>query len=367
MTDYGNIDVEEFFTGDPVEDWLDLKRREEIAPGTIKGLEQRLWWNADGTALQQFLAKRDVDVLDATVNDLFDYRDHIREVNKDREVKNKLSEISTFYQEMRSFKQTDSNPAAFVLSRTKISAESPDREHHTVEEIGNYLAAIPHPQMQTMGLTYLKYGLRRGAVVNIDLCCVNIDDPRFKTYLAEHDVVMHEKVQRSPDSIYVYGNFSKNDVIAGEKRRAGNKRENEAVLPIDDELKYSLLQFLTVRPHTESPHPLFPQLSPVGGHYERIPPSTVYSYLIDNIAIEYGITERSNSRSDVDIHYFRHFFRTQMKLHYGDHDGHLHDELIKYIRGDKMADKILEIYTHDWDVNVRETYLDNIYKFGLFD
>jgi len=118
MTDYGNIDVEEFFTGDPVEDWLDLKRREEIAPGTIKGLEQRLWWNADGTALQQFLAKRDVDVLDATVNDLFDYRDHIREVNKDRKSRTS-SRISTFYQEMRGFKQTDSIPLRSCLAEQK--------------------------------------------------------------------------------------------------------------------------------------------------------------------------------------------------------------------------------------------------------
>ncbi|PSP37977.1 hypothetical protein BRC71_08370 [Halobacteriales archaeon QH_7_65_31] len=103
------------------------------------------------------------------------------------------------------------------------------------------------------------------------------------------------------------------------------------------------------------------------GVYNRISGSSVYNYLINKMATEYGITEPGGSQSDVDLHYFRHFFRTQMKIHYGDHDGSLHDELMKYIRGDKLDDKVLEIYTHDWAVNVREAYLDNIYKFGLFD
>ncbi|PSP37976.1 hypothetical protein BRC71_08365 [Halobacteriales archaeon QH_7_65_31] len=183
MTDYGNIDVEQFFTGDPIEDWLDLKRREDISTGTVDSLVQKLQTNSDGTAFQQFLSNRDVGVLDATVMDLYDYRDFIREVNSKREMKNKLSEVSTFYNDMRRLKQTDSNPAAFVLSRTDTRVKLPNREYHTVEAMGDFLAFIPHPQMQTMCLCYLKYGLRRGAVVNIDLCCVNIDDPRYRPIL----------------------------------------------------------------------------------------------------------------------------------------------------------------------------------------
>lgn len=86
---------------------------------------------------------------------------------------------------------------------------------------------------------------------------------------------------------------------------------------------------------------------------------------------KYGIRDGDN-REDIDLHYSRHLFSTQMSQLRGDHDGSLNDVIIKYMRGNKMGDEqqdILDhVYHHDsWDVNIRDRYLENIYKFGLFN
>ncbi|PGF14363.1 hypothetical protein CP556_21980 [Natrinema sp. CBA1119] len=373
MTDYGEIDVEDIFTSsDPVADWLELKDHEDLAPGTTEGLRQVLQQNENETALQQFLGDRGMGVLDASVQDLFDYKDYLEEKGaNDRGIHNKLAESSAFYKELMTMNQTESNPAGYVLSRTDLDTSSPDRVHHTVAEISGFLKSIPQPQIQLLALYSLKYGFRRGACVNTDLKCVHIDHPSYLEWLDEQGIELKEEIRDKPDSIYVYGNFSEGDVVEGEKRTNGNKRENPAIVPIDAELKQALLQYLTIRPETEPPHPLFTGLKPIGGTYGRMSGSAMYQQIIQKYGKRYGITGE-DSREDVDLHYFRHFFSTQMSRFRGDHDGSLDDALIKYIRGDKMDDKqqdVLDaVYRHDsWGVNIRDEYLDNIYTFDLFD
>lgn len=377
--DYGDINVEDQFTGDPIDDWLKLKEREDISRETMRNYRIRFEWNSEGTSLKQFLDKQEVDVLDAGIDEFFEYRDFLRERGAaGRVLHDRFADFSSFYYELMAFNQTDSNPAGYVLNRSDFDTSSPSRDHHTVEEIGGYLRSISDPSMQTFALFLLKYGGRRGLGINTDLRCVNIDDDRYREdVLDQYGIELHEHVKNRPDSIYFYPEFNGGDVIAGEERQVGNKRTNPAVVPIDDELKQALLQHLTIRPRTGPPHPLFTQLKPIGDCYGRIKPSTVYGHLIRTHAVEYGLAEKGNNRSDVDLHYFRHFFGTQMRKHRGDHDGYLDYDLIKYIRGDLMGDdsaveishdKVLEIYTHDeWGVKIREPYVNNIYQFDLFD
>lgn len=375
MKEYGNIDVDDIFTSNPVDDWLELKEHQDPAPRTLETLKEKLKTNQNGTALQQFLDQRDISICDATVSDLFDYKDFLeKKGTSDREIKNKLSEISTFYTDLMGMNQTDSNPAGYVLSQVDLNTESPERNHITVEKMAGFLRSIPDPQIQAVALYLIKYGLRRGAALNTDLHCVHLDHPEYLAFLESQDIELHEQIRDKPDTIYVYGKFHEGEAIEGEKRTNGNKRENPAVLPIDSELKQALLQHLTIRPHTVAPHPLFVNRRPIGGEYSRMTGCGLYQHLIQKYAINYGITNENDSREDVDLHYFRHFFGTQMSAYRGDHDGALNDTLVKYIRGDKLTenrnqeDVLDAVYRHDnWGVNVRSEYVENIYTFGLFD
>lgn len=372
MTDYGDIDVDDIFDSDPVNDWLSIKERQNVTPLTIYELKCTLKSNSNETGLQQFLEQRETGILEASVQDLFDYADHLEERgSNDRGVSNKLSTASSFYSALMTMNQADSNPAGYVLEQLDLDTDPPDRDHHTVDEIANFLRFIPDPQVQTATLYSLKYGIRRGACANTDLHCVHLDHPKYLGFLDDQGIELHEAIEDKPDSIYMYSKFSEGDVIHGERRRDGNKRENEAILPIDEELKHSLLQFMTIRPKTSAPHPLFPALRRMNGEYERMSGDALYNLVIAKYATEYGIRNGSN-REDVDFHYFRHFFSTQMSPLRGDHDGSLNDVIIKYIRGDKMNDEhqdiLDEVYRHDsWGVNIRDEYLENIYNFGLFN
>ena len=70
--DYGDINVEDQFTGDPIDDWLKLKEREDISRETMRNYRIRFEWNSEGTSLKQFLDEQDVDVLNAGINEFFE-------------------------------------------------------------------------------------------------------------------------------------------------------------------------------------------------------------------------------------------------------------------------------------------------------
>lgn len=368
--DYGNVDMDDLFDGDAIDDWLKLKEGEEIAPKSHQALVDHVKENRNETALQQFLNQEDVYVLDATFSHFLKYVDYLREKGaKDRTIENRLSESSAFYNDLMEFGQTDSNPAGLALQHVPLDTESPDRNHITIEEMAGYIKSIPDPQMRCYAVQSAKLGTRTGINIATDLHCLNLDHPNYYELLDELDITLIDEVRDRPDSLFVYGNFNGGDEVAGEVRTTGSRRSFPAVLPIDLELKHAMLEWLAIRPRTyRSPHPLYTTCrADSNGEYGRINQSSVYWHLIDKYGVNYGITDEETNREDFDLHYFRHFFGTQMKRHYADHDGWLDRDLIKYFRGDAGLESI-DIYQHDkWGVHTRDAYLENIYSFGLYE
>jgi hypothetical protein len=77
----------------------------------------------------------------------------------------------------------------------------------------------------------------------------------------------------------------------------------------------------------------------------------------------------------VTYHQFRHYFSDAHRVGKSEiHDGEIPDKIRKKrIRGDKKVsgDTDERVYEHkqheDWEVDVRQPYLENIYKFGIYD
>jgi integrase len=169
--------------------------------------------------------------------------------------------------------------------------------------------------------------------------------------------------------MFIHSEIWAEEEMNGEERVDGNKRKRETLIPVDRELKKSLIDWLSIRPDTKSPaHPVFTTKTTRNKEYKRLRGANLHRYAIGEYAQKAGLASPGQDSSDVDLHYFRHFFVTQMAKNRGDHDGGLDPMLIKYIRGDVLDDAILDIYTHDsWGVNVREEYLNNIYNFGIYE
>lgn len=365
--DYGEIHDQKKYEKEPVKTYLQFKTSTGRSERTVESIEQRI------TRFQEFLEQEGESFDTATKEDVLKYVKYLGneyDVDSDRGIDTYLSRVSAFYEHLREVGIVNGNPVQYVLDQLDLDTSSPDRQYVSVEEMGKFLKWLSDPRKRAIALVLIKTAIRRGELINLSLHCVNIDNEHYQRYCQNQEIEFHKKIRDRPDSIFIRADFSSGEEIAGEVRDHGNKRKRKTIIPIDSELKKSLLEWLNIRPETPNGknHPLFTTARPRDTGYSRMGGSTVNHLLIRNAAREYGLAVEGYDPTDVDIHYFRHFFTTQMSRNRGDHNGSLEPMLKKYIRGDKMDDEILDIYTHDsWGVNVRSEYLRNIYNFGIYE
>jgi len=175
-------------------------------------------------------------------------------------------------------------------------------------------------------------------------------------------VTLVDEVADHPDTLYIPSEPTVGEIFRGETRIRGNKRKRDTKIPIDEETKKALLDWLVVRPETSYPHPLW--VTP-NGEPDRIGETNPNEKLTNYWAEETGLVDDGNTGAFTP-HWFRHFFTTNMKPGRGHHDDSIAPSLVKYVRGD-VEDDIMEVYTHDWGDQVREQYLDAIYNFGIYE
>lgn len=369
---YGNVDLSDYIEpGNLVESYIEYKRDQDKTEQTIRNLELHLLENRRETAFKQFLSQRGIDSInEVSAKDARKYIEYLEDKGQSkRDIRNKLVEASTVFNFMMSLGYVDANPVGLVLKESDFNeVESPDRIHISISEMAEYIRSINEPMFRSIALYLVKYGFRRAVTVNTDLQCLNLEFPEYYNLLDELGITLRKEVRNRPDSIYIYADYSEGDVVAGEERSEGSRRSNEAIVPIDPEFKRSLIDWLSIRPKTDGPpHPLYTNRAPRDGRvYERLRGAEVYEKLVDKHGKEQGLVRDERCRNDLDTHYFRHFFRTQMKRNWGDHGKWIPEGLITYIRGDK-GEQPLETYQQDhWGVEVREPYLDAIYDFKIY-
>jgi integrase len=169
-------------------------------------------------------------------------------------------------------------------------------------------------------------------------------------------------VKDYPDSLYIPSEPTIGESFRSEERLLGNKRKRGTRIPIDQETKQALLDWVTVRPETAYPHPLW--VSPVG-QPTRIGFNNTNKKLTRSWAEETGLVD-DGTTGKFTPHWFRHFFTTNMKPGRGHHENSIPPSLVKYIRGDVEED-IMKLYTHNWGDQVSDQYLDAIYHFGIYN
>ncbi|MDX1745989.1 MAG: tyrosine-type recombinase/integrase, partial [Halobacteriales archaeon] len=156
-----------------------------------------------------------------------------------------------------------------------------------------------------------------------------------------------------PNSLYVSAEPKAGATVNGEVREASNKRMRDTVIPVDEELKSVLVEWLAIRPDPVSDaEPLFVSTDRKWG--TRVTGTEVH-HIVTTRAAEMGWYESgAGAGENVTPHYFRHFFTTHLRDRTGDRG------VVKYLRGD-VAEDIIDTYTHNWGDRVREVYEANIY------
>jgi len=318
---------------------------------------------------------------------------------------NILSTLVTFYKFLEEEKGVVSNNPAQQALRSfpedEFDLTPPDRPRIEMDEMREFLDWLDTPFERAVILTLLKTGVRIGELINIDLRCVHLGDgtgnthPLYQSLLDQYDVDLISEVRSKPDTMFVYTKFNQKSEIQEEVRKRGNKRKDEqgSVIPIDDELKTALLEYLLSRkPALEHDRrgtaiPLFTNVTN-RGTLDRLTYNAVQTQFgekgtADGVLAEYGWYEKgAPTEENVFMHYFRHYFTDNHKHNHGVYRGWMPAGVIAYIRGD--VDKSATVgserrestarentYSHaDWRnyrLNIEQPYLDNVYKFGLYD
>ncbi len=245
----------------------------------------------------------------------------------------------------------ESNPISIATDEINLQKSKSDRRHIPLDEMRKFVQSINHPEHKAIILLLLKTGIRNGELCNLDLKDININNDSYKK---EYNVQPRQEIISRPNTIFVTDNIQSGKRINGEIREAGNKRKIPTIIPIDDELRIALLRYLLIRPNTShmNAQPLFVSTHGECTRYTR----DALSRLIARLAKQRGWYEKGKGlNSNVTPHYFRHYFSSHNRDGFG-------EAILKYIRGDVGGD-IVDHYTHAWALQVKKTYLDNVYKF----
>lgn len=300
------------------------------------------------------------------------FADVMEEQYSDLTIKVLLDYVSTFYNyfEKRSTDAAVYNPVTAAREDIELDAEPKDWPRISLDEMATFLGNVQNPLDRAQYILMAKTGIRVSELHNLDIQDVSIDYAPLRQVEYYNSIDRRSEIQHREDVIYIDPNITAGEVFRGEERRRGNKRKVETYLPVDGELKHALVQWLAARPATyyHPTHPLFVrQFKSQEGGYQRQSINNISARLKER-AEQQGWNGRAGR--NVTPHFFRHFFTSHHRLP-------MDDLLIDYIRGDTVgtqrrkspgkpaSGKAKKDYTHEEWLQIKEPYLNSIYKFDL--
>jgi integrase len=335
---------------DPVEYFVEHLRSTGKAEGTIKKYQRAFRY------LREYLESVGLQPGEATDQHCIELISQMRTQMSATTATSYAHNINRFYQFFSNRGTFETNPMAVALDDVELSRDTGShRREISVDEMREFIRQVSDPQTFSIVVLFAKTGIRRGELANLDRHDLHIDHPGAKRVLP----TPRSEISDRPDSLFISSDIGVGDVVRGEVRETGNKRKCDTIVPLDGELKQTLLMLIAVS--TPSPNefePLFriysgSRRSPVPG--ERITGGSINSNL-QTVAESYGWYEvGAGVQSNVTPHYFRHWFTTMAERH------GLERSLIKYIRGD-VGNDIVDTYRHFWGDEVRDGYSKNIYR-----
>jgi len=292
--------------------------------------------------------ERDVrDPGEAAERDCLAYVHTLRADASSSTVATYASYLHRFYAYLTQAGVFDANPMALVMEELEESVDTdPTRRDVTVPRMRAFLADVAHPLDRAVLLTLLKTGVRVGELCNLDLRDLSLGG------VATGDT--RGQLEGRPDTLFVASTVARGESVNGEVRGASNKRRRDTLVPVDDELRTVLLDWLAVRPDPRSEaRPLFCSTRDAWG--ARLTPEMARG-IVTRHARRVGWYETGGGAAEnVTPHYFRHFFTTHLRDRTGDRG------VVKYLRGD-VADDVIDTYTHNWGDRVRDVYEREVYS-----
>lgn len=264
-------------------------------------------------------------------------------------IKNRLMYLNAAYQywqEDAAFPHPqDYNPIDLAKETVDLSDNGPKEPPRlTVDELREKVDEITHIRDWAIVLIQLKLGLRATEVCNIKLSEIHLSNPDVRNHY-----------DQMGDATALTG---RENVVYIPHDREGNKSRRPRMLPLDDELRRALLQYLLVRPDNGEPW-LFLSKNRRG----QLRKNVINDVWKATFHPEYAETDEHRA---VTSHFGRHRFTTYWRV-----EQDLNRELIKYMRGDTAGTATIEDrgaideYIHTYYEDIEPIYREKIYKFGV--
>jgi len=271
--------------------------------------------------------------------------------NHPRTVKAKLRKLNRAYeywQDSAAFPHPqDYNP--FQLAREKVDLSNPNSKEHRripVEELRDMMDSVTNIRKRAIIGIQFKLGLRAGEVANIKISDLALPNSEIRDHYP--DMGTERRIADRENAIYV---------PSGDERD-GNKSRRPRVLPLDDELRRVLTRYLLIRPDSGKPWLFLSEKS-----HSKLNKSVVNEVWKDEFHPEY---EETDEYRPVTSHFGRHRFSTWWRV-----EQDVNRQLVKYMRGDKpesmsaQSREAIDAYLHTYYEDIRDLYLENVYKIGL--
>lgn len=279
------------------------------------------------------------------------YKDDVG--NKGSTVRKKLDRLDaayTYFQSQPSYPHpTDYDPFRASQQELDLSDEQDAKKppRLDLDEIRDVMRDVGHVADRAVIGTQLKLGCRSSELCNIRLSEVHVSNPQMSAHyddLGTHDVFSARDGREN--AIY----------IPADRRK--NKSSRPRLVPLDEETRRLLVDWLLVRPDNGDPH-LF--LSKKGEPMSR---NDVHYVWTQHWWPEYE-SDEDDQYASVSPHFARHNFST-----FWTKQG-MSRQNIMYLRGDVTdaetgrGQDAIDYYIHNYYEDVEETYRDRMFQFYL--
>jgi integrase len=240
----------------------------------------------------------------------------------------------------------DGDPVGYVLDNHDLLDNPTPRTPYIIDikEAREVIRSWDHPMWLCINVILAKTLRRTGGVVNLDIGDLNIDHPGC-------DWTVDPEIRHWPDHIVFHADKERSNP----GRNTGNKTTTTRKIPIDDELKESLIWYLTVRPGPLNPdEPLFRD-----AWGNRRSGNSVCVKFIER-AKELGHWYGERDDDNLNPHYWRHWSTTWFEDRLGEKNS-----LTDYLRGDKG--RRTKATYNQWTEQKEALYLEHVPKFFIDD
>ncbi|WP_312908172.1 tyrosine-type recombinase/integrase [Natronosalvus caseinilyticus] len=268
--------------------------------------------------------------------------------NSEGDVKSKLFRVNAAYEWMQEDGQipapTDYNPYKKWLKKGRLSTDS-ERSYPRIslDELRERVNDITNIRERALTVTHLKLGCRSSELANINLADISIEHDELREHYTEMGT--HPKIEQYENVVYI------------PSERDGNKREVDTILPLDEETRQAIVDWLLIRPDNSKDALFFTDKGKRPAHNDIAHFWKKYWWP----EYKFGEDEYYDS---ITPHWCRHHFTSWWSTQ------GIPRVQRKYMRGDRTDEynrrrSAMDAYMHEYFENIEPVYREGIFQLRL--